>query len=91
MKKLLAALTVCSLFFGMLNAKGLEVTESAALFHNSADADTLVLSNQDLATTQGKFLWVLLVVGSAALIIASTLGPWALLGWLIWKHTQTKP
>ena len=87
MKRLLAALTVCSLFFGMLNAKSLEVTESAALFHNSADADTLVLSNQDLAATQGKFFWLLLAVGYA-LVVASTLGAWALLGWLTWEYTQ---
>lgn len=89
MKKLLAALTVCSLFFGMLNAKSLEVTESAALFHNYADADTLVLSNQDLAATQGKFFWLLLAVGYT-LIVASTLGAWAFLGWLLYKYTQTK-
>lgn len=89
MKKLLAALTVCSLFFGMLNAKSLEVTESAALFHNSADADTLVLSNQDLAATQGKFFWVLLGIGYT-LVVASTFGAWAFLGWLIWKYAQTK-
>lgn len=61
MKKLFTILSIFMLFFGTVNAKSLSSQESAALFSQPADVQTLSLSDQELKETDGKFLWLLIM------------------------------
>lgn len=73
MKKLFTILSIFMLFFGTVNAKSLSSQESAALFSQPADVQTLSLSDQELKETDGKFIWLLLLGGIGAMLLIAAI------------------
>ena len=73
MKKLFTILSIFMLFFETVNAKSLSSQESATLFSQPADVQTLSLSDQELKETDGKFIWLLLLGGIGAMLLIAAI------------------